>query len=174
MEEIRKLAESFKSMAKAGVKVSTAWVTVKSVDWEGEKTMIATGLMDDLDYNDVLLGLGGTYLKPKVGKLCLIGLIENQDAATFLIEAEEVEEMEINAVKITFNGGLNKGLIKVDPLKAEMQKLNTNITILKNATKAVATAVNGVVPGTSVPFETAIATMQAQDLSGIENDKIKH
>ncbi len=76
---------------KGHLKVQTAWVKVKSVDWD-KKLMVATGVTDDLDFEDVQLGIGFCYLKPKQGTTCLIGLIENQDAATFLIEADEVEE----------------------------------------------------------------------------------
>ncbi|MBX7204143.1 MAG: hypothetical protein K1X81_01850 [Bacteroidia bacterium] len=162
-------------MAKRQVKVTTAWVTVKAVDWD-EKTMTATGLMDDLDYNDVLLGIGSVYTKPKQGTKALIGLIENQDAATFLIECEEVEEMLINSLQITFNDGNNKGLVKVDPLKTELQKLNTNNTILKNAAAAAITTLSGLLDGgaTATTFNTAVAGMQTQNLTQLENDKVKH
>lgn len=83
------------TMAKSHVKVQTAWVTVKSVDWV-HKTMTATGVLDELDYNNVLLGIGGCYRKPKENTRCLVGLIENLDAAAFLIEAQEVDEIIYN------------------------------------------------------------------------------
>jgi len=91
---IQQLSRTLAEMSKKHVKVQTAWVTVKSVDW-GKKTMVAVGIDDELEYYDVLLGIGAVYIKPKSDTSCLIGMIENQDAATFLIEAEEVEEAEI-------------------------------------------------------------------------------
>ncbi|MDQ8012045.1 MAG: hypothetical protein REI96_06335 [Flavobacterium nitrogenifigens] len=72
------------------IPVQTVWAVVKDVDWEN-KTMTATGEIDDLDYYDVLLGIGDHYHKPKIGAKCLIGSIGNS-ANTFLFSADEVEE----------------------------------------------------------------------------------
>ena len=36
------------------IPVQTVWATAKSIDWSN-KLMVATGLVDDLDYHDVLL-----------------------------------------------------------------------------------------------------------------------
>ncbi|QAA81416.1 hypothetical protein EI546_06585 [Aequorivita sp. H23M31] len=71
--------------------IQTAFAVVKEVDW-GKKTMTATGVVDDLDYYDVLLGLGEIYTKPKTGSRCLIGMINNQGNNSFLIWSEEAEE----------------------------------------------------------------------------------
>src|SRR5690606_18512479 len=68
-----------------------AYAICKSIDWE-KKTMTATGQTDELDYHDVKLGNGFEYKRPKQGVLCLIGLVENQPANAFLIDASEVEE----------------------------------------------------------------------------------
>lgn len=87
-EFVRLLKEKQKSQTQPQV----VWATVKTVDWE-KRTMVATGLVDDLEYYDVLLGLGNTYKKPKQGSKCLLGVIGNHSAFTFLIEAESVEEM---------------------------------------------------------------------------------
>lgn len=73
------------------IPITTSWAIVKSVDWE-KKTMTATGLIDDLDNYDVLLGIGSEYKKPKKGTKCLIGFIENSPNA-FLIAADELEEI---------------------------------------------------------------------------------
>lgn len=72
------------------IPVQTVWAVVKEIDWES-KTMTATGQIDDLDFFDVLLGLGEHYCKPKIGTQCLIGVISNS-ANSFLISANEVEE----------------------------------------------------------------------------------
>lgn len=76
------------------VPVQTAYATCKSVDWQN-KTMTAIGLTDDLEYYEVDLGRGAEYKKPKEGALCIIGLIENKPANAFLIDATELEELEI-------------------------------------------------------------------------------
>jgi hypothetical protein len=87
------------------IPVQTVWATAKSIDWD-KKTMIATGLTDDLDYEDVLLGLGGEYKKPKQGAKCLIGIVGNS-ANSFLITADEIDE-------INFTSGDSSLTIKKD------------------------------------------------------------
>lgn len=79
-----------KTMGKQ-IKVQTHWADVTEVDWEA-KTMTVKGTADDLEFYDVLLGLGSFYRKPKVGSRCLIGMVMNQKAATFLIDCSEIEE----------------------------------------------------------------------------------
>lgn len=83
------------------IPIQTTWATVKSVKWD-TKTMTATGLNDDLDYFDVLLGIGSQARKPKVGTKCLIGIIGNS-ANAFLIEADELEEIyfKVNQSELT-------------------------------------------------------------------------
>lgn len=88
---LKRLKTALDERQKSFVKVQVRWATVTAVDWEA-KTMTATGLLDDLPYHDVLLGTGSFYRKPVVGTDCLIGMIENQDAASFLIDAESIEE----------------------------------------------------------------------------------
>lgn len=91
MSAINEFSGLLAQKMKAGQAVQTAFAVVKDVDWD-KKTMTATGVVDDLDYDDVLLGLGEIYTKPKVGSLVLVGLINNQGNNSFLIWSEEVEE----------------------------------------------------------------------------------
>ncbi|EEI90201.1 hypothetical protein HMPREF0765_4152 [Sphingobacterium spiritivorum ATCC 33300] len=93
--ELSKFGQMIGQMISERAEIQTAWVTVKSVDWE-DKTMIATGLIDDLDYFDVLLGLQAQYKKPKTGTRAIIGIIGNQPGNSFLIDAEELEEVQYN------------------------------------------------------------------------------
>jgi len=90
-----------KEQGKSHVKPQLVWATVKSVDWD-KKVMVATDLIDDLDYYDVLLGIGAVYQKPKVGTKCLLGVLGNKAAATFLVESESVEETIYKSDKTTF------------------------------------------------------------------------
>ena len=70
------------------------WATVEEVNWDA-KRMTAMGVVDNLEYYNVILGINHITVKPKVGSRCLLGVIENKPAATFLIEAESVEEMVV-------------------------------------------------------------------------------
>ncbi|MCI2229588.1 hypothetical protein MC378_10450 [Polaribacter sp. MSW13] len=90
-----------KVQGKAYVKPQLVWAKVKSVNWEN-KTMVATDIIDGLEYYDVLLGLGAVQQKPKVGTKCLLGILGNQASATFLVEAEAVEEIICKSDKTKF------------------------------------------------------------------------
>src|SRR5690606_14983743 len=94
MSEVNEFNELLSKRIKELTPVKTTWVKVKEVNWS-EKTMTATGTSDDLDFFNVLLGLDSEYRKPKVGSKALIGLIGNAENDTFLIFAEEVEEINI-------------------------------------------------------------------------------
>lgn len=90
-KELDELNRLLKERQKGAQKAHVVWATVKEVDWDN-KQMTATGLLDGLDYFDVQLGLGSFYRKPVVGTKCLLGIIENQSSAAFLVEAEAFEE----------------------------------------------------------------------------------
>ncbi|MEH6405768.1 MAG: hypothetical protein V7767_00660 [Leeuwenhoekiella sp.] len=92
MEKLAEFKKLLQQKAKDQVPVQTEWVKVKAVDWD-EKTMVATGEANDLEYDDILLGLGSSYRKPKIGSLATIGIINNS-AAAFLIDCEEIEEFQ--------------------------------------------------------------------------------
>ena len=105
-----KLKQTLSELQKNNTPTQTVWVEVKEVDWD-EKTMVALGIDDELEYYDVLLGLGSVDVKPKVGSNCLIGFINNSETLPFLIMAEVVEEID---VKTQFKVQLNisdKGLL---------------------------------------------------------------
>ena len=135
-----KLKQTLSELQKNNTPTQTVWVEVKEVDWE-EKTMTALGIADDLEYYDVLLGLGSVDVKPKVGSNCLIGFINNSETLPFLIMADEVEEIDVNVDNCQFkiNDGFllkkqNETLAKLmSDLLKEIQKMkfttNTGSTI---------------------------------------------
>ncbi|MGY0426007.1 MAG: hypothetical protein ACWIPI_04140 [Polaribacter sp.] len=133
-QELNEFTKLLDLKAKGNAKVQTHWAEVVEVDWN-TKTMTAKGLTDDLEFYDVLLGIGSVYKKPTVGAKCLIGLILNNEAATFLIEAEAVEEIVFSVLpsllKIDTNGFLiqkeNETLKKV--LNDLIDELNKIIVI---------------------------------------------
>lgn len=136
-----KLKQTINELIKGNFPIQTVWVTVSEVDWE-DRTMTAIGIDDELEYYDVLLGLGSIDLKPKVGSSCLIGIIENRDTASFLIMVDEIEEIDINAdrCQLNINDGFllkkeNESLANLmSDLLQEIQKMkfttNTGSTIL--------------------------------------------
>jgi hypothetical protein len=103
-DNITELGVVLDERTKKLIDVQTHWCNVKSVDWD-KKTMVATGLVDDLDFFDVNLGVGSIYKKPKVKTKCLIGIINNNIADAFLIECDEIQE-------IVFTSGESEFIIK--------------------------------------------------------------
>lgn len=143
-EMSNKIAEFKKLMtekAKSQVPIQTEWVTVKSVNWD-DKTMVGTGELNELDYEDVLLGLGAVYKKPKVGSLALVGKINNS-AGCFLIDCEAYDQIEVNS-KLTNLQVKEKGvrIVKgtedlrkiLEDFMCEKNKMN--LEVQKIATKA--------------------------------------
>ena len=136
-----KLKQTITELIKSNIPIQTVWAEVKEVDWE-ERTMTVVGINDEVEYYDVLLGLGSIDLKPKVGSSCLIGIIENRDTASFLIMVDEIEEIDINAdrCQLNINDGFllkkeNESLANLmSDLLQEIQKMkfttNTGSTIL--------------------------------------------
>lgn len=135
-----KLKQTLSELQKNNTTTQTVWVEVKEVDWD-EKTMVALGIDDELEYYDVLLGLGSVDVKPKVGSNCLIGFINNSETLPFLIMAEVVEEIDVKSehCQLKVNDGFllkkqNETLAKLmSDLLKEIQKMkfttNTGSTI---------------------------------------------
>lgn len=116
-----KLKKTLSELQKNNTPTQTVWVEVKEVDWE-DRTMTAVGIDDELEFYDILLGLGSMDIKPKVGSNCLIGFIDNNETTPFLILADEIEEIN---VKTQFKVQLNiseKGIL----LEAIDKPININ------------------------------------------------
>lgn len=78
------------------------WATVTSVDWQ-EKICEATDLDTKLPFLNIALGIGGMYIKPKIGSLILVGMVENNESQPFLLNAQEVEIYELKADNFTIH-----------------------------------------------------------------------
>lgn len=72
------------------------WAKVTAVDWD-TKTCDAIGLDDNLEFFDILIGAGSIDLKPKIGTLIIIGIINNDETTPVLLSAEEIDKVEIKA-----------------------------------------------------------------------------
>lgn len=162
--------------------VQTVWAVCKSVDWD-KKVMIATGQTDSLDYEDVSLGLGFQYIKPKAQTICLLGIEENNPANTFLINATEIEEIELQDAtgfkihlkdgKMTINGDSCGGVVNAIELKTQVDK---NTLILEKIQQVFNTWVPAPQDGGSAlkSLVSQFSALPRADLSNIENEKIKH
>jgi len=111
MSELDKLKENLLRLTGGAKQAQLRFATCKSVNWQ-EKTMTAVGVSDDVDYEGVQLGFGYVDVKPAKDSICLIGILEGKEALTFLINAENVELVEIKASDTII---INEGKAKVNP-----------------------------------------------------------
>ena len=118
------------------------WATVTYVDWQG-KTCEATDLDTKLPFLNIALGIGGMYIKPKVGSLILVGMVENNEGQPFLLNAQEVEAYELKADNFT----IHNETIDFKTL------LNDLLTELKNAIIQTPSGPGNFAPNNVVKFE---------------------
>jgi hypothetical protein len=180
--------ENLRVHAQKQVPMQTAWVTVDDVTWtDDEKTMDCTGVSDDLEYFDVLLGIGSQFFKPTKGSLCLIGTIANNDAAGYLISAAEVEEIvwvdksgfevKLNNGELTLNGDQFGAMIKIDELQNNLDQLKNYVETMSAAIGPAFAAVGAAMSASGAAgqssYEGATAASSI-NFSNMENDVIKH
>ena len=97
------------------------WATVTTVDWQ-EKTCEATDLDTKLPFLNIALGIGGMYIKPKVGSLILVGMVENNESQPFLLNAQEVEAYELKADNFTIHNETIDFKTLLNDLLTELKK----------------------------------------------------
>lgn len=157
------------------------WVKVQSVNWQ-EKTMVAIGETNDLEYHDIVLGLGAMNIKPKLETMALIGSINNGEAG-YLIQAEEIDQIEyvdatgfkwcLNNGQMTINGESFGGIVKANELKTQLDK---NTLILEKMQQVFTnwTPVPNDGGASLKSLVTQFIGLQRADLSNIQNEKVKH
>lgn len=86
------LAEILDAAMTGKVKSSVVYAVAQDIDWVNHE-MTALGVVDELPYYEVSLGLGSFKKKPKKGSICTLGILEGQEAFAYLIDAQEIEEV---------------------------------------------------------------------------------
>ncbi|MBV7268367.1 hypothetical protein [Winogradskyella luteola] len=180
--EIEEFGSLLNKAIKGEAKIQTHYAKVESVDWNN-RTMVVKDLIDDLEFFDVILGLGSVNIKPVLGTLCLIGVILNNDAQTFLISANEIEGIEIidktgfkaylNNGKLTLNGENYEGIVKAPELKLQIDKNTKILQMIQQVFSSWVTSPNdggAALKGLSGQF----TSLQRADLANIKNETIKH
>ena len=163
------------------IPIQTEWVVVNSINLD-ENTMVGISEQNDLEYHDIVLGLGSFNIYPKIGSYALIGSINNS-AACYMIYAEEIEGFEFvdkTAFKFSLNNGLMTingdnlgGIVDAIELKSQCDK-NTLIlekiqTVFQNWTP-----VSNDGGAALKALVSSFVELERTDLSNIQNEKIKH
>lgn len=168
MDSLEKLKLAIIEQVKAHVPVQVLWAECVNASAE-EGTM--TAARNGLEYDDVLLGLGDTITVPAPGSKVLLGLVENQRTATWLIYSERVAEVRLH-------GNAHGGLVLAKTVSQTDAALITKVN-------ALLTALNGwtpTVPPTLADIGTlkvALATVTTTPLQPVppsqyENPIVKH
>lgn len=161
-EEIRRAVIA---MVSGLIPLNTAWCQVRAVN-----DQTCNVLHDDLLIENILLGYdkSGVIIYPSINSDVLVAFINNTKNVGAVIMAEKTDKVDIL-------GNANGGVPKITPLNDELAKLNQNFTILKNATAAAISTLSAAIDGgvTSTAFNTALSGIQLQDLTQIENIKVR-
>lgn len=165
--ELDKFGQLFKQHLNGSIKASLRWVTATAVNWD-EQTMTATD-SDDLEYFDVLLGVGTSLVKPVVNTDCLIAIVESDEATAFLLYADEAE-------LIQFNGGSNGGLTITPTLVENLNKNNAILEAILNVItgSSIPEPGNGNASALQVALSAAVTGKELGDFTEIENELITH
>ncbi|MDE5424029.1 hypothetical protein L3073_17575 [Ancylomarina sp. DW003] len=129
------------------------------------------------EYTDRLI------LKPKKDSMVLLGIIENDVNEAYLLACSELEEISLNIENqsllinkegFVFNEGELGGLIKIEELRTQLDKLTARVNaifdgfsklILDPPQKGSVSVTNGL---------KAITSPSTEDFSNIEDEKVKH
>lgn len=150
------------------------FVECLSVDWE-TKAMLAAGTADGVEYHDVMLGLDGLFIRPAVGSVCLIGIIDGMEVSAFLIAAEHVEFAEVRTDNVVINGGANGGLVKVSELVGRLNALERDLNTLKKVFNTWTVSPNDGGGALKIAAgDWAGDQLELTSREDVENIKIKH
>ena len=159
-------------------KVTSIDETERTCDVEplnGDAEIFGVRLQSDID------GTNGFVMIPTVDSNVIVTFLNNTTGFVSLCSSVEKihvtsnTEITIDCDDITFNGGSNDGLIKINDLVSKINAVENDI----NTLKSIFTAWVPVPMDGGAVLKTATATWSAQTITptqktDIENDKIKH
>lgn len=174
------IAQSIRDIV--GVKPFDTFVcTVKSV--EGA-TCTVVRVLDNLEIPGVRLNChstenSGIVVTPKVDSYVLVTSIDG--LSFFVSQCSEVKKITIDCEsEIIINGGDNKGVVKIQELKDNLDSLKSYIEAMNTAISAGLTGV-GELTGTTVPSGSAGNGVYTSAMAGksiifkdMEDNKVKH
>lgn len=160
---------AIQSMIKGMIPTVCMWFEVVAI--QDKTCTILIDDVNDLKVEGILLGFNnsGVIVKPSLNSNVLVLFTNNSKTNGFVVCVEETDDIEINGM--TFGG-----LVKINALKTEMAKLEANINILKAATLTAISVYSGALDGgaSASAFSATIGTMSPQNLTQLENTKVKH
>lgn len=151
------------------VKPQLLLAEVKSVNKQTGKLTVDCAFLGlenvKIDYHPATSSGNQYILYPAVGSMVVVGRLEGSDQL-FVLSVIVPDEVWLRGGEWT--------TVRGDEAEREMKKLNSNINLLQQATRALAVVLDGLVMGTSVAFDTAMSAKQSQVLTDFKNEKVKH
>ena len=130
MNPLSEIRKSIKGMTSGNGRLFTA--KVLSADGETCCVEIDGLVVSDVQLRAVVNGEeSGILITPKTGSYVTVADLSGDLTRIMVVGFSEVEKIEVNADdKIIFNGGQNKGLVKVEKMVNWMQKVYNDLQTL--------------------------------------------
>jgi hypothetical protein len=129
----------------------------------------------------------GIIMIPDVGSSVIISNIKNDPDNYYVNRFEKVVKYALKLVgggsivfdssgNITLNGGLLGGIVKINELKQELLRLETNINAIKTAAGVAIAVYSGALDGgvSASAYNSSVSSLAPQNLINLENQKVKH
>lgn len=120
----------------------------------------------------------GILVKPKLDSYVLVGTIDGRLENSSILLYSEIEEIRLlSSGNIQLRGDEFGGIVKMDPLKSNLDAIKNYLTTLKTAIETgfvavgVGSAANG--PGGKTAFSGAMSSSQI-NFQDMENKKVTH
>lgn len=104
---------------------------------------------------------------PKVGSFVVVGLVDGTMTDAYVLLTSDFD-------RIVFDDGVNEGMVKLPVLRAEIEKLNSFLTAIKDTFTNWTTVPSDGGAALKTAMNLALASEQTADLSDAGNDKILH
>jgi len=139
-----------------------------TVDREDDGPTISARLTATLSTKDTRI-----VAVPKVGSYVTVALIGDEVTQPVVINVSEIDEVVIDSPKMTLNGGSFGGLIKIQELTSQLNKVEQKVNQLITAFNVHVHPETGV---TTAPAANAgtVPPLTTTQRSSLENDKVKH
>ncbi len=135
---------------------------------QGDNLKIAGVRLNELSDESV-----GMVIKPKADSFVLVARID--DFNYYVSLYSEIDSVDIQCDKITINGGDNGGLINIEELKKQLDKMSKRIdTIIYALENSPTTAQDGGAGYKSGIVGVLEGITEKEDFTNMEDDKIKH
>lgn len=127
----------------------------------------------------------GVYGLPKAGSRVLVGLLDGDENKAVALAAETIEKYVLHvdggakvelkpSGALELNGSSYGGLVKVQELRAELEKVSTFLNGIRQAVNTAAVATDNSGATFKSNLIAAMAPLQLPNYSNIESNKTKH